>query len=158
VIEKQGDVFTTDATYIGHGVNCVGVMGAGIAKTIRDRYPLVYREYKAVCDRGTFRPGDILVLPSRPNNLVKQTTPDKMIVNLATQDKPGPDATYDSVFDSLFKFSVVAAQKINKYGKIIAIPEIGCGIGGLEWDKVAKIVETVEYIVPEIEYEVWHYA
>lgn len=158
MIERNGDVFTTDAIYIGHGVNICGVMGAGIAKTIREKFPQVYKEYKAVCEHGNdniqlglgWWTGDFFAYPENG----------KVIVNFSTQEKPGPDATYEAVFSSLFKFSKQAAhpKKIEKNGNIIAIPEIGCGIGGLEWPVVELIIEAVEAAVPEIEYEVWHYA
>jgi O-acetyl-ADP-ribose deacetylase (regulator of RNase III) len=150
MIEKQGDVFTTDATYIGHGVNCKGVMGAGIAKTIREKFPKVYDEYRQVCANGGLVPGSLFAYPENG----------KMIVNLATQNNPGPDATYEAVINSLLHFSKVASEpnKIKRYGNTIAIPEIGCGIGGLEWPIVELAIELVEEVYPEIEYEVWHYA
>lgn len=149
MIEKNGDVFTTTATYIGHGVNCRGVMGAGIAKTIRERFPQVYNEYKWVCNSALgLAPGSYFVYPENG----------KLIVNLATQANPGPDATYEWVFTSLLRFSQAAVSKIKKNGNKVAIPELGCGIGGLEWPVVKKIIEAVEAAVPEIEYEVWHYV
>jgi O-acetyl-ADP-ribose deacetylase (regulator of RNase III) len=151
MIERNGDVFTTKATYIGHGVNCRGVMGAGIAKTIRDRYPQVYLEYQKVCDSGAgFVPGNFFVYPENG----------KVIVNFATQDMPGPDATYDAVFCSLYRFAEVASnpKKLAKYGNVVAIPEIGCGIGGLEWPIVKMLIEAVEEIHPDIVFEVWHYV
>lgn len=149
MIERKGDVFTTDAKYIGHGVNCKGVMGAGIAKTIREKYPLVYNEYRIVCQTNPPpKTGTYFVYPGR----------DKLIVNLFTQFNPGPDAAYEWVFLSLLRFSRRASDRIERNGNLVAIPEIGCGIGGLEWPVVKKIIETVEAIVPEIEYEVWHYG
>ncbi len=150
MIIKHGDVFTTDATYIGHGVNCVGLMGAGIAKTVREQFPQVYAEYKYLCDTKYLRPGAVFCYPENG----------KVIVNLATQDKPGPDARYNAVFCSLYSFSSMASkpEKIAKNGNIIAIPQIGAGIGGLEWDKVEKIIQTIEYLIPEIVYEVWIYG
>lgn len=152
MIERNGDVFTTEATYIGHGVNCKGIMGAGIAKTIREKFPLVYECYRLDCFNRPeyFRPGSFSVYAENGKN----------IVNLVTQDRPGPNANYIWVFDSLYRFSFNARKsgKIEKYGNVCAIPEIGCGIGGLEWPVVKKIIEAVESAVPEIEYEVWHWA
>jgi len=149
VIEKQGDVFTTKAFYIGHGVNCQGVMGAGIAKTIRDNFPKNYAEYKKICDEGLLVPGSYGVY----------VEDSKAIVNLATQEFPGRDAKYEHVFKSLYYFAKRASRQkaLEDYGNLVAIPEIGCGIGGLEWPQVANIVKCVEAMVPEIEFEVWHY-
>lgn len=150
MIERNGDVFTTDAYYIGHGVNCTGVMGAGIAKTVREKFPQTYYEYKRVCETGTFRPGSYFIYQEGG----------KGIVNLATQDKPGPDARYPWLFNVLYRFSKRARQpeKVAKFGAVCAIPELGCGIGGLDWEGVKKVIETVEFVVPGFEYEVWHYV
>jgi O-acetyl-ADP-ribose deacetylase (regulator of RNase III) len=150
MIKKDGDVFTTRATYIGHGVNCYGVMGAGIAKTVRDKFPRVYDEYRQVCQNSRLKPGDFFVYPENG----------KVIVNLATQNKPGPDATYEAVFNSLAGFSKGASspKRLRKNGNVIAIPQIGAGIGGLDWSIVESIIEVVEKMYPEIEYEVWTYG
>ena len=149
MIEKHGDVFTTEATYIGHGVNCMGVMGAGIAKTVREKFPQVYKEYKWLCNSlDGLKPGCYFVYPENG----------KHIVNFATQRNPGPDATYEWLFTSLLRFSQQAVARIPKNGNLVAIPELGCGIGGLEWPVVKKVIETVEAIVPQIKYEVWHYG
>jgi hypothetical protein len=49
-------------------------------------------------------------------------------------------------------------EKVAKFGSVCAIPELGCGIGGLEWEGVKRVIETVEFVVPGFEYEVWHYT
>lgn len=149
MIERHGDVFTTEATYIGHGVNCKGVMGAGIAKTVREKFPKVYEEYRHVCGSGGMEPGAVFPYPENG----------KMIVNMATQYMPGPDATYQNVFNCFHNFSRGASMpdRISRYGNVIAIPQIGAGIGGLDWNLIKKIIEVVEEVHPAIEYEVWYY-
>jgi O-acetyl-ADP-ribose deacetylase (regulator of RNase III) len=156
MIEKTGDLFESDAVYLGHGVNVCGVMGAGIAKTFREKYPHNYTNYKAACEAGRLLPGGFMVVPERSvdrDGLV-------LITNLASQEKPGADASYNWLFGSLYSWASQAAEpnRLRLYGGRIAIPEIGCGIGGLEWDKVKHIIETVEILYPEITFEVWHYA
>ena len=47
----DGDIFDSNADAIVHQVNCQGVMGAGVARQVRDKYPNVYVEYRALCDR-----------------------------------------------------------------------------------------------------------
>lgn len=49
----QGDIFTTQAQVIGHGVNTQGLMGNGVARTIRIMYPSVFKAYQQACDDGT---------------------------------------------------------------------------------------------------------
>lgn len=148
LIEKQGDVFTTHARVIGHGVNCDGVMGAGIAKRVRADYPKTYLSYKARCLKDGLEPGDIHVTKEK----------ELLILNMATQDRPGPSAQYHWVFECFFRAAKGLDPIREKYGNTIAIPEIGCGIGGLTWPNVSNIILTVEGIIPEVKFEVWHYG
>jgi hypothetical protein len=52
------DIFESGADVICHQVNCQGVMGSGIAKQIRERYPSVYEDYRALCE--TYEPSELL--------------------------------------------------------------------------------------------------
>ena len=155
MIEKHGNLFDTDARYIGHGVNTVGLMGAGIAKQFKYRYPQNYDTSKGMCENGLLTPGHFLV------TMNNEGTDDwRLVVNFASQGQPGPNATYKLLLTSLLAFSSKASreERLNLYGNRVAIPEIGCGIGGLEWEGARTIIEAVETIHPAIEYEVWHYA
>lgn len=147
MIIKQGDLFTTDAKFIAHGVNCVGVMGAGVAWSVRDRFPETYLAYNQRCKQGKLGPG----------GLFAHFENDKFIVNLATQDQPGAHARYEWVFECFYKLSRKLSTLSNNEKITVAIPQIGCGIGGLEWEPVRKIIEAVEAIYPDVEYEVWIY-
>lgn len=148
MIHKTGDMFTTDASAIGHGVNCAGIMGAGIAKAMREKFPHNYENYRAACKAGQLKPGGVQV--NQENGLY--------IVNMASQNKPGRDARYDWLFSS----ALAAAEGAVRNGiDRVAIPEVGCGIGGLKWNNVAHILGTIEWIVMEngnFDWEVWHYV
>jgi len=149
--DKFGDLFTTNAKIIGHGVNCDGVMGAGIAKAFREQFPENYRWYRSNCLQSSLHAGDAFVW--REN--------DKMIMNFASQDRPGHHAKYPWLFSALYNGASVLSRDGDlkgEYGTTIAIPEIGCGIGGLEWKKAAQVIQTVEAVLDnEIQFEVWHY-
>ncbi len=150
MIEKYGDLFDTTATYLAQGVNVKGVMGAGIAKQFKSYFPNMFDEYKRSCDNGELEPGGFQAVPlSRI-----------IVVNLASQEKPGADARYHWLFESLMRFAQIASKPhlLEAYGGTIAIPEIGCGIGGLEWHRVKYMLECIEKMYPGIEFEVWHYA
>jgi O-acetyl-ADP-ribose deacetylase (regulator of RNase III) len=145
MIIKYGDVFTTDARYIGHGVNCDGKMGAGIAAQVRKKFPNTHDRYVRLCEAGNIGTGDVFACPEN----------DKVIVNLFTQDRPGANARYEWVFNACYD----AAKKIMLAGKDtrMAIPQIGAGIGGLEWYRVATILDCIETLVDGFEFEVWIY-
>lgn len=146
VIPQEGDIFTTLAPAIGHGVNVDGVMGAGIALTIKERYPEMYELYRDHCSKGGLEPGGMLLYGPTPLD-------GKYIMNIASQDRPGARAKYEWIHQGLS----TALGACDHYGlSAIAIPKIGCGIGGLEWDKVLQIVHHLApYYKADI--EVWTY-
>ena len=75
IVERTGDLFTADCPALGHGVNTLGSMGAGIAVEFRRRWPAMYDAYREECRSGRLQPGGIFVYQA----------PDRLIVNLATQ-------------------------------------------------------------------------
>ena len=154
MMERKGDLFDTDANYIAHGVNCKGLMGSGIAVQFRKRFPEMHAGYVERCRDGRLTPGSFWVSTGMLNG--RTVFP----LNLASQDEPGANARYGYLFSSLAAFAAAATNpaRLHMYGGIVAIPEIGCGIGGLEWAKVKEILLCIERMWPEIEFEVWHYV
>lgn len=146
MIERQGNLFNTELRVLGHGVNTVGVMGAGIAKAFRDKFDRNYRLYRDACHQGALAPGQFVV--SSEGTITDET----LVVNIASQRDPGPDARYLWLFEGTRE--AVRFLVRNGYNSM-AIPRIGCGIGGLEWEKVKKILEVIEIVYPEFEFEVW---
>ena len=123
ILFTEGDLFACDASALAHGVNCRGVMGAGIAVQFRQRHPRMFESYRRRCLRGEMLPGEIL--PWRePGGLV--------VFNLATQDRPGPDAKPWMITAAVGRMITEAYHdfKITR----VAMPLIGCGIGGLTPD------------------------
>ena len=144
MIKKKGDLFTAQTYAIGQGVNCKGVMGAGIAAKFRSEFPENYLKYRQMCSYNALRPGKALLVEEKG----------KLIVNMASQDFPGADATYDRVAKSA-AFSAGALMRLGV--DTLAIPMIGCGIGGLKWEPVEEILKTVEETLPGFQFEVWRY-
>lgn len=128
----KGDLFLSGAPAIGHGVNCRGVMGAGIAKVFRAEYPEMYQKYKSLCERGLLTPG---------NTWPWQDASGLVIYNMASQDEPGANARLEWLARTASRVLVNAdARKFDR----VAIPQIGCGIGGLEWDDVEEVLLEAE--------------
>src|SRR5690625_4076664 len=86
ISERTGDIFSVLTKAIAHGVNLAGVMGEGIAKTVRKLYPDVYDEYRR--EVKSLRPGAALAVQSEDGTL---------ILNLATQVEPGSNARIEFV-------------------------------------------------------------
>lgn len=150
MIKRKGNLFDTSLTHIGHGVNTKGVMGAGIAKEFRDRFPENYRVYKEWCDKKLFDPGETIAYLDVDQTNVKTY----WVHNIASQDKPGANARYDWLESALWRSVEIVVEKGETS---IAIPLIGCGIGGLEWSRVEDILFTIEESVPYFDFEVWKY-
>ena len=118
---REGDLFTCGIADIAHGVNCKGVMGAGIAVQFRKRWPQMYESYRRRCLRDEMLPGEIMVWqPGRKDG--------PHVFSLATQDEPGASAKPWMITAAIGRMITEA-----RYYKIreIAMPMIGCGIGGL---------------------------
>lgn len=131
----RGNLFANEfgAEALGHGCNCKGVMGAGIAVGFKERYPEMYEEYRRRClaSPSEFELGSVFFWRS-------ESQPG--VFNLATQLKPGKHAELHAVEQSLCQMGIMAEQ----LGiRSIAIPKIGCNLGGLQWEIVREIVTRV---------------
>lgn len=145
LIHKTGNIFTSEQIAIGHGVNCKGMMGSGIAVTVRNLFPEVYEVYKAYCQEVGLHGGDMLPVV---------TNGGKIILNLASQEKTGANAHYDFLENSVMKaFDYCQTNKISGF----ALPQIAAHIGGLEWDKVLQILTDCSEKFPAVNLEVWTY-
>lgn len=131
--EITGDVFDPAHGFdaVGHGVNLKGVMGAGIAKTVSTRYPAIMEPYRRACSTGELALGGHQVWEA-PDGL--------LIVNLATQQELGRDARLWAVADSVRSaLDDLADRGVERFG----VPQLGAGIGGLEWSTVRTCLQEV---------------
>lgn len=129
---KQGDIFTSKAQAICNAVNCVGVMGGGLAAHFKRRYPEMFADYAKYCAEKKLKPGGIHVwTPKTP----------PCIFNVATKDDWLQNSLYEWVADGLKNI----AYEAHYLGiPSIAVPALGCGLGGLEWDRVKKLIEEAD--------------
>lgn len=145
----KGDIFDSNADAILHQVNCQGVMGAGLAKQVREKYPVIYHWYKALCDEdkkmraqtGQSKSnllGRIQVC-YKENYLVGHIEDSQVIVNLFAQDRYGRDGRCYTDYEALEK----CLKQVNKCfsGKTVAIPCLmGCGLAGGDWAVVSDMI------------------
>jgi O-acetyl-ADP-ribose deacetylase (regulator of RNase III) len=127
-----GDVLVNrnKARAIAHGCNTEGVMGAGIAAELRAKYPWMFEAYRRACRDGEFKLGSCLTCESGG---------DITIFCLATQRLPRgpqPRASLKAVEDALWNMR----SEMERLGiESVAMPPIGCGLGGLDWESQVKI-------------------
>lgn len=130
VIEKQGDLFTTETIALAHGCNTQGAMGAGIALAFKHKFPNMYSWYSKACKASLFTEGNVFIWEQSG----------RVVYNLMSQGLPGPTAQISFIIDALTK----ACTDATKRGlKEIAMPRIGCGIGGLTWAAVKPELERL---------------
>ena len=136
---ENGDIVNDDYPFFCQQVNCKGVMGSGLAKQIRDKYPYVYTEYRELVDRHKNLLGHI--------QLVHMTGVNQRIcINMFSQDGYGRDKQYTD-YDAFRNCLDVIANELMSYSPnghyhTIAFPyKIGCGLAGGDWNIIKKMLE-----------------
>ena len=126
----KGDLF--DYSVIAHGCNAKGIMGAGIAKAFRDKFPKMHYTYSTLCDQDLLGGGDVHAW--KENGVLG--------FNIISQIKPGAAAKtafIEAGLETAMRLASAAGSKE------LAIPLIGCGIGGLNWeDHLEPIVNELD--------------
>lgn len=131
-----------DVDAIVNTVNCVGVMGKGIALQFRNKWPENNRAYEMACKAKEVRLGRMFVFDS--GGLVKPN----YIINFPTKDHWRGKSSLVSIRDGL---NDLVAQVIRLRIRSIAVPPLGCGNGGLEWSEVRPLIESAFAELPEVE-------
>ena len=127
--EYEGDIS------IGHCVNCQGVMGAGIAKEIKRRYPIAFSNYKLACERGTRGH-----LGKISRHIANSGNHFKIIFNLHGQEFYGRGKKYLMESELLNALRIMDSQTEGT----VAFPYMmGCGLAGGDWDIVSFMIEEV---------------
>jgi O-acetyl-ADP-ribose deacetylase (regulator of RNase III) len=136
-----GDILTADAEALVNTVNCVGIMGRGIALQFRKAFPDNFKAYEAVCKRHELQPGQMFVFETG------QLTSPRYIINFPTKRHwKGKSQLAD--IESGLKSLVAEVRRLGIQS--IAIPPLGCGQGGLDWAEVRPRIEQALRAVPDV--------
>lgn len=130
---KIGNLLDSEAVALVNTVNTVGVMGKGIALQFKNHFPNNYKLYSIACKNNEVKVGKLLV--------TEETTMlngSKIIINFPTKTNWRLPSEYKYIEDGLVELVKVIK---NKNIKSIAIPPLGAGNGGLNWNKVKQILE-----------------
>lgn len=150
VVIKEGNVFDSDAKIICHQVNCQGVMGSGVAKEVRERYPEVYAQYKYLCDINKDYPAGLL---GKAQIISADNALSRYIANCFGQDKYGYDGAQYTSVGALMEAFVYVAEIARKNHLKVAMPyKIGCVRGGADWETVKKIIDVT---FQDVDVELW---
>lgn len=128
-----GNILESNAQAIVNTVNTDGIMGKGIALQFKNSFPNNYKAYTEACKKGTIDVGKLFVFKDSNLNIGEKT-----IINFPTKKSWRKPSEYDFIEKGLDDLIDI----INKNSlHSIAIPPLGAGNGGLEWEKVKKIIE-----------------
>ena len=128
---KQGDIFESGAQALVNPVNCIGVMGKGLAFKFMKKFPTYCEEYKQECRCGRVKIGITSWMITWLEN-------PKIIVSFPTKEHWKDLSTITYIQKGLGDLR----KKIREYGiKSIAIPALGCGCGGLKWSEVKPLFD-----------------
>jgi len=135
LVFRRGDMFACPAEAIVNTVNCVGVMGKGVALEFKRRWPDNFRAYRKLCESGELRPGRVFVYEQAD---LFGGDGRRFLVNLPTKDHWRDPSRIEWIEAGLEDF---ASQARDLAMKSVVIPPLGCGNGGLDWAKVRPLIE-----------------
>ena len=139
---KTGDILAEDAEALVNTVNCVGIMGRGIALQFKNAFPANFKAYEAACAHGDVQPGRMFVFETR------QLTNPKYIINFPTKRHWRGKSRIADIEAGL----VALVQEIRCRGiRSIALPPLGSGLGGLNWRDVRPRIEQSLGLLPELQ-------
>ena len=130
---KTGDIIAEDADALVNTVNCVGIMGRGIALQFKNAFPENFKAYAAACKRHEVQPGRMFVFETR------QLTNPRYIINFPTKRHWRGRSRMEDIDAGLKALQAVIREKPIRS---LALPPLGSGLGGLSWHEVRPRIEA----------------
>lgn len=138
---RRGDILKAKADVLVNTVNCVGVMGRGIALQFKKAFPEVFRAYEAACKRGDVVPGTVQVYD------LNRFEPPHYVINLPTKKHWRGKSRMEYVEAGL---EALVAELRRLDVSSVAVPPLGCGLGGLDWEDVRPRIERAFEELPGV--------
>ncbi|MBM4093819.1 MAG: macro domain-containing protein [Planctomycetes bacterium] len=139
--EGKGNLLEAEAEALVNTVNCVGFMGKGIALQFKQAFPENYDAYHRACDAGEVQPGRMFVF--RTNSVVDP----KYIINFPTKRHWRGKSKIEDIEAGLASL----IEEVRRLGiNSIAVPPLGCGLGGLRWSKVRPMIAQAFEQLPDV--------
>ena len=136
-----GDILSADVEALVNTVNCVGISGRGIALQFRKAFPENFKAYELACKRGEVQPGRMFVFDTG------QLTNPRYIINFPTKRHWRGKSRLEDIELGL----QALVREVRQRGiRSIAVPPLGCGLGGLRWSKVRPKIEEALAALPDV--------
>jgi O-acetyl-ADP-ribose deacetylase (regulator of RNase III) len=138
----RGNLLEAPVEALVNTVNCVGYMGKGIALQFKQAFPANFRAYETACRLGQVVPGRMLVHDH--GMLIRP----RYIINFPTKRHWRGKSRMEDVEAGLVALvEEVRTREIRS----IAVPPLGCGLGGLDWDEVRPRIEAAFAELPDVD-------
>ena len=131
IVFVKGDILEAKVEAIVNPVNCEGYMSKGLALQVKQLYPNAFNDYSVACKEGRLKIGQVHYFQEN----------EKIVINFPTKDKWRSKSKLSYITDGLPEL-INLLKNLNI--KSIAIPPLGCGLGGLKWDEVKQLL--LEYL------------
>jgi len=129
----SGNILTSGCQALVNAVNTQGVMGAGLALQFRMHWPRMFAEYKRFCAQGQLQPGNLQPVKVNPDGVFPE-----WVFNVATKDHWKQPSRIEWVGQGIAEIR----RAIRSIGiASIAVPALGCGLGGLQFAEVRSILD-----------------
>jgi O-acetyl-ADP-ribose deacetylase (regulator of RNase III) len=142
----EGDIIEAQAEALVNTVNCVGVMGRGIALQFKEAFPENFKAYAAACKREDVRPGRMFVFEQAEHSQPRY------IINFPTKVHWRGKSRIEYIESGL---EALAAEIRKRDIRSIAIPPLGAGLGGLAWTEVRPLIDRAMAEVPDVDVDVY---
>ncbi len=137
----KGSLLRADAEAIVNTVNCIGHMGKGIALQFKQAFPDNFKAYAKICRAQELHPGQMFVF--RTGMLGNP----KFVINFPTKRHWRGNALIEDIRAGLSAL----VEDVRQLGiESVAVPPLGCGLGGLDWSEVRPMIEEAFHAVPEV--------
>ncbi len=145
LIGKENSIFDSKCQALVNPVNCVGIMGKGLAKQFKEKFPHMHWQYVNHCREGLYFPGTVKLYAIYPEHY---DYPNPMyVINFATKGHWSHKSKIDYIKKGL---KTINSDVAFIHLKSIAFPMIGAGLGGLDSMTVyAEILLQLEGLVPD---------
>jgi O-acetyl-ADP-ribose deacetylase (regulator of RNase III)/uncharacterized protein YwgA len=149
ITRGTGNLLLAEVDALVNTVNTVGVMGKGIALQFKRAFPTNYADYKNACERGEVSVGRMHV------HELPQLGGPRFIVNFPTKRHWRSPSRLEDVAAGL---TALRDEIVERGIKTIAVPPLGCGNGGLDWNDVKPMITQILGTIPGVEVRVWEPA
>lgn len=133
-IIQNESIFESDCEAWVNPVNCVGVMGAGLAKAFKQKFPYYFSNYKEKCMTDRIETGLIDIYNNGCNH-------PRFLISFPTKKHWNNASKLEYIEKGIISLKEILKSKRIKS---VAIPALGCGLGGLKWEDVLPLIESLD--------------